>query len=131
MPPFPRTAHTDGGIDLPPSEPSPVSIGQALREATDMQTWLPEPARLSEVTERLLRYIGETAPAVEAAAGARPVDCLVRRAALAAVQEARQRVEVGPGNGYASAIAFARGLGKAAGELLHQQRRLQRNGGGR
>ncbi|WP_268830235.1 DUF6415 family natural product biosynthesis protein [Streptomyces roseoverticillatus] len=130
MPPFPRTAHTGGIAAYALSEPSPVSIGQALREATDMQTWLPAPPRLSEVTERLLGYIRETATAVEAAAGARPADCLLRRAALAAVQEARQRAEVGPGNGYASAITFARSLGKAAGELLHQQRRLEREGGG-
>ncbi|GGX84425.1 DUF6415 family natural product biosynthesis protein [Streptomyces hiroshimensis] len=126
MPPFPHTAQTGGGITFTPAEPSPVSIGQALREATAMETWLPAPSRLSEVTERLLGYIRETAPAVEAAAGRRPVACPVRRAAVAAVQEARHRAGGGPGNGYASAITFARGLGKAAGDLMHQQRRLQR-----
>ncbi|MBF6044221.1 hypothetical protein GO001_03165 [Streptomyces sp. NRRL B-1677] len=129
MPPFPRTAPTGGETTLTPSKPSPVSIGQAIREATDMETWLPAPPRLSEVTDRLLGYIRETAAAVEAAAGDRPVDCVVRRAALAAVQEARRRAEDGPGNGYTSAIAFARGLGKAAGNLLHQERRLEREGG--
>ncbi|MET9416755.1 DUF6415 family natural product biosynthesis protein [Streptomyces klenkii] len=66
---------------------------------------------------------------MEAAAGGRPAGCLVRRAALAAVQEARRRAEDGPGNGYASAIAFAQDLGKAAGNLLHQERRLEREGG--
>ncbi|MEV4504721.1 DUF6415 family natural product biosynthesis protein [Streptomyces klenkii] len=129
MPPFPRTAQTGGGIMLTPTESSPVSIGQALREATDMETWLPAPPRLSEVTDRLLGYIREAGAAVEAAAEDRPAGCLVRRAALAAVQEARRRAEDGPGNGYASAIAFARGLGKAAGNLLHQERRLEREGG--
>ncbi|MFC5145593.1 DUF6415 family natural product biosynthesis protein [Streptomyces aureoversilis] len=128
MPPFPRTAHTPGEITLAPSEPSPVSIGQALREATAMETWLPAPSRLSEVTERLLGYIRETVPAVEAAAGRRPVECPVRRSAFVAVQEARHRAGGGPGDGYASAISFARGLGKAAGDLMHQQRRLQREG---
>ncbi|CAM5441638.1 DUF6415 family natural product biosynthesis protein [Streptomyces abikoensis] len=130
MPPYPRTAHVGGGAGIVPGT-SPVSIGQALREATDMQTWLPTPPRLGEVTDRLLDYIRVTAPAVEAAALARPVECTVRKAALATVEEARQRSAVGPGNGYASAIAFARSLGKAAGELLHQERRLQRQGGGR
>ncbi|MFF7728498.1 DUF6415 family natural product biosynthesis protein [Streptomyces sp. NPDC008001] len=91
-----------------------------------MQMWLPAPPRLREVTDELLDYIRVTAPVVEAAARARPGDCLDRRAALAAVEEARQRAEAGPGNGYASAISFARSLGKAAGDLLHQQRRLQR-----
>ncbi|QLE73479.1 hypothetical protein FGW37_19490 [Streptomyces rectiverticillatus] len=129
MPPFPRTARTGGAIGLTPSERSPVSIGQALREATAMETWLPAPPRLSEVTERLLGYIRETVPAVEAAAGRRPVECPVRRSAFAAVQEALYRCGAGPGNGYASAITFARSLGKAAGDLMHQQRRLQRDGG--
>ncbi|MCQ8769147.1 DUF6415 family natural product biosynthesis protein [Streptomyces telluris] len=128
MPPFPHTARTGGGVTLTPSEPSPVSIGQALREATAMETWLPAPSRLGEVTERLLGYIRETGPAVEAAASRRPAECPVRRSAFAAVEEARHRSGVGPGNGYASAITFARGLGKAAGDLMHQQRRLQREG---
>ncbi|MFE5870782.1 DUF6415 family natural product biosynthesis protein [Streptomyces roseifaciens] len=128
MPPFPHTARPGGGVTLTPSEPSPVSIGQALREATAMETWLPAPSRLSEVTERLLGYIRETVPAVEAAAGRRSVECPVRRSALAAVGEARHRSGDGPGNGYASAISFARGLGKATGDLMHQQRRLQREG---
>ncbi|MGK5549486.1 DUF6415 family natural product biosynthesis protein [Streptomyces sp. URMC 127] len=130
MPPYPRTAHVGGGAGILP-ESSPVSIGQALREATDMQTWLPAPSRLGEVTDRLLDYIRATAPTVEAAARARPGDCPVRRVALTVVEEARERSAAGPGNGYASAIAFARSLGKAAGELLHQERRLQRQSGAR
>ncbi|MBZ6476824.1 DUF6415 family natural product biosynthesis protein [Streptomyces griseocarneus] len=40
-------------------------------------------------------------------------------------REARHRLGLGPGDGYASAITFARSLGRAAEDLLHHERRLR------
>ncbi len=128
MPPFPRTGNTGGGLTFKPSQTAP-GIEAAIHETTATERWLPAPGRVRALTTRLCAFVNATAFDVEAAAARRPVGDPVRKEALAAVREARHRLRGGPGNGYVSAISFARGLGRTAEDLLRHQRELQSKGG--
>ncbi|MFF7730576.1 DUF6415 family natural product biosynthesis protein [Streptomyces sp. NPDC008001] len=113
MPPFPRTAHTGGGLayTLPP--PAATGIDATIRDAVAMDRWLPAPTRVSAIADRLRAYIGDVTKALE---GDNREDVLV------AVREARHRVGLGTGDGYTSAITYTRGLGLAAQELRRFER---------
>ncbi|MEV6670509.1 DUF6415 family natural product biosynthesis protein [Streptomyces sp. NPDC051162] len=123
MPPFPRTSHLGGGH----TRPDETVIEDVIREANAMQRLLAPPGRLTWLTACLRRFIAATADDVEAAATARPVGDPVRLEALVVVREARYRLRLGPGDGYVSAIACVRSLGRAAEALRHEQRRLRRD----
>ncbi|GAA0340413.1 DUF6415 family natural product biosynthesis protein [Streptomyces blastmyceticus] len=130
MPYFPYTAYTGGGLTYvrppaPLAAEAPTAIEDVVREATAMDRWLPAPSRVRDLTDRLRDFIGQAAPALEAAAGQRDANDPARRDALAAAKEARYRLRIGPGNGYASAITFARSLGRAAETLLQCRRQLE------
>ncbi|GGX78306.1 DUF6415 family natural product biosynthesis protein [Streptomyces hiroshimensis] len=123
MPLCPYTGHTGGGLTfvVPPSAAAGRTldgIDAVIRDAIAMDRWLPAPSRVSAITDRLRVYIAEAASALEAGAGA-------GEETLATVREARHRLGLGPGDGYASAITFARGLGLAAKDLLSLQRGLK------
>ncbi|MFI1797826.1 DUF6415 family natural product biosynthesis protein [Streptomyces sp. NPDC020379] len=122
MPPFPHTSHLGGGL----TPPDDTVIDDVIREANAMQRLLAPPGRLTWLTACLRRFITTTAADVETAATARPVGDPVRLEALAVVREARYRLRLGPGDGYVSAIACVRSLGRAAEALRHEQRRLRR-----
>ncbi|MEU4210156.1 DUF6415 family natural product biosynthesis protein [Streptomyces sp. NPDC026206] len=134
MPPFTRTGNTAGGITFRPQQPPPATpmalIEDAIREATATERWLPAPSQVRALTNRLRAFISAAAYEVEAAAAGRPVGDPFRDDALAAAREARHRLGLGPGDGYVSAISFARGLARSAEELRHHQRQLQPKGGG-
>ncbi|MFI1969612.1 DUF6415 family natural product biosynthesis protein [Streptomyces cinnamoneus] len=68
---------------------------------------------MRSLTGRLRAYVLEKAYDLELAAGALPPSHRGRCDALAAVHEARYRLGLGPGDGYASAITYARSLGRA------------------
>ncbi|KJY42147.1 hypothetical protein VR41_09060 [Streptomyces sp. NRRL B-1568] len=123
MPLCPYTGHTGGG--LPSTTPQTDPIEDVIRLATATDRWLPAPGHLRGITDRLQVYIRATTQIVEAAVSDRPSDDPLRKEALAAVAEARYRLRIGPGNGYSSAIIFARSLGRAAEELYRH-----RHGGG-
>ncbi|MEU1815370.1 DUF6415 family natural product biosynthesis protein [Streptomyces roseifaciens] len=125
MPPFPRTAQTGGGLTyvLPPT--GGAGIEKVIRDAIAMDRWLPAPSRVAELADRLRSYLGAAVPAVEGAVQGRPVDDPVRVEVLATAAEARHRLGLGPGDGYASAITFARGLGLVARDLLRLQEGLR------
>ncbi|MEU5049591.1 DUF6415 family natural product biosynthesis protein [Streptomyces sp. NPDC021096] len=123
MPPCPYTGNTGGGISFKPPQAAP-GIEAAIHETTATERWLPAPGRVRALTTRLCAFINATAFDVEAAANRRPVGDPLRKDALAAVREARHRLRGGPGNGYVSAISFARGLGRTAEDLLRHQREL-------
>ncbi|MGW2187517.1 DUF6415 family natural product biosynthesis protein [Streptomyces sp. NPDC001719] len=122
MPPFPHTAH----LGEKPTRSEETVIEDVIREANAMDRLLAPPGRLTWLTARLRRFIGATADAVEATASARPAGDPVRLEALTVVREARYRLRLGPGDGYVSAIACVRSLGRAAEALRHEQRRLRR-----
>ncbi|MEW2031484.1 DUF6415 family natural product biosynthesis protein [Streptomyces roseifaciens] len=125
MPPFPRTAHTGGGLTyaLPPA--GGTVLDSVIRDAIAMDRWLPAPSRMAELADRLRACIEAVVPAVEGAVQGRPVDDPVRVEVLATAAEARHRLGLGPGDGYASAITFARGLGLVARDLLRLQEGLR------
>lgn len=128
MPPFPRTGNTGGGLIAKQPQSAP-GIEAVIHETTAKERWLPVPGRVRALTNRLCAFVNATAFDVEAAAARRPVGDPVRTAALAAVREARHRLRGGPGNGYVSAISFARGLGRTAEDLLRHRKELQPKGG--
>ncbi|RLU78114.1 hypothetical protein CTZ27_37975 [Streptomyces griseocarneus] len=123
---FPHTGMVYEPPQGPTPEPEVPHIEDVIREvvAMDSRTF-PSPARLGRLTRRLRRFIRVAAADVEAEAGKRDVGDPVRVEALAAVREAGHRVGLGPGDGYASAVTYARSLGRGAEELLRQQRRLR------
>ncbi|MFI9309782.1 DUF6415 family natural product biosynthesis protein [Streptomyces triculaminicus] len=129
MPFFPRTANSGPAL-TGRAGPRPwvgrESIEDVIREAAGTGSWLPDTRRVRAVTARLRVFVQERAYDVEVAARGRAVGDPVRGPALAAVREARYRLGLGPGDGYASAITFARSLGRAAEDLLHHERRLRR-----
>ncbi len=125
MPPFARTANTGGGYpyarpEADPVAPKRLAIEEVIRETTAMDRWLPAPSRIRTLSGRLRAYITVTASAVEAAVSDRPLDDPIRKDALAVVKEARHRLGLGVGDGYASAITCARSLGRGAEALLQQ-----------
>ncbi|MCC3770550.1 DUF6415 family natural product biosynthesis protein [Streptomyces sp. UNOC14_S4] len=126
MPVFPHT----GLAYVPPqgtaARPEAPRIEDVIREAVAMDNrTCPATGRLGWLTRHLRRFISVAVVDVEAEAGKRPVDDPVRVEALAAVREAGHKVGLGPGDGYASAVTYARSLGRGAEELLRQQRRLR------
>ncbi|WP_344119455.1 DUF6415 family natural product biosynthesis protein [Streptomyces blastmyceticus] len=129
MPVFPHTGHTGGGLTYVQPSSEVTRVGQAaiedvIREATAMHQLLPSFGRVMAQTDRLRDFIEATAPEVEATARELPETDPVRLAALAAVKEARYRLGLGPGDGYDSAVTWARSLGRAADELIHHERQL-------
>ncbi|MCF3103512.1 hypothetical protein IPZ58_18265 [Streptomyces roseoverticillatus] len=116
MPPYPRTAHTGGGLTyaLPPAKGT--GIDAAIRAAIAMDRWLPAPSQVEAITQRLRAYIAEATTALEGD---------TREEALATVREARHRLGLGSGDGYTSAITYARGLGLVAKELRDLRRGLK------
>ncbi|CAM5510391.1 DUF6415 family natural product biosynthesis protein [Streptomyces abikoensis] len=116
MPPFPRTAQTGGGLTyVLPSSPAVGGIEGVIRAAVAMDRWLPAPSQVSTITNRLRAYIGGATAALESD---------TREEATAAVREARHRLGLGPGDGYASAVTYARSLGLVAKELRDLRRGL-------
>ncbi|RLV08181.1 hypothetical protein CTZ27_04965 [Streptomyces griseocarneus] len=126
MPVFPHTALAYVPPQGTAAQPEVPCIEDVIREvvAMDSRTF-PAPGRVGWLTRHLRRFISAAVADVEVEAGKRPVDDPVRVEALAAVREAGHRVGLGPGDGYASAITYARSLGRGAEELLRQQRRLR------
>ncbi|GAA2717340.1 MULTISPECIES: DUF6415 family natural product biosynthesis protein [Streptomyces] len=120
MPPFPFTGHT-GGAAIRTDTANIRTIAELINETTATERWLPAPARVRTLTARLRVFVDRTAADVETAAGQRPAGDPVRTEALIAVREARHRLGLGAGAGYASAITFARSLGRVAEELLRHQ----------
>ncbi|QLE72498.1 hypothetical protein FGW37_13630 [Streptomyces rectiverticillatus] len=130
MPLCPYTGHTGGGLTYVPPPTAAAGAGPdvvdaVIRDAIAMDRWLPAPSRVAELTERLRAYIGAAVPVVEGAVQGRPVDDSVRVEVLATAAEARHRLGLGPGNGYASAITYARSLGLVARDLLRLQQGLR------
>ncbi|MFI9203522.1 DUF6415 family natural product biosynthesis protein [Streptomyces sp. NPDC053048] len=121
---FPRTANC--GAPLTSKPPRPLEpIEAVISEAIAMERSLPAPARVRTLTARLNAYLRGLAYDVEIDAYMRSAGDPVRSGALGAVREARHRLGLGPGDGYASAVTFARSLGRAAEDLLHHQRLLR------
>ncbi|MGK5546767.1 DUF6415 family natural product biosynthesis protein [Streptomyces sp. URMC 127] len=116
MPPYPRTAHTGGGLTYGLHPAEGTGVDAAIRDAIAMNRWLPAPSRVEAVTQQLRAYIGEATAALEGD---------TREEAVAVVREARHRVRLGAGDGYTSAITYARGLGLVAKELRDLRRGLR------
>ncbi|MEV4740988.1 DUF6415 family natural product biosynthesis protein [Streptomyces sp. NPDC049555] len=123
MPPFPFTGHS-GGAAIRTDAANIRTINELINETTTNERWLPAPARVRTLTARLRVFVDRTAAEVEAAAVRLPAGDAVRAEALLAVREARHRLGLGAGAGYASAITFARSLGRVAEELLRHQRAM-------
>ncbi|WKU45331.1 DUF6415 family natural product biosynthesis protein [Streptomyces sp. VNUA116] len=113
MPPYPRTAHTGGGLTYVLPSAGGAGVDAVIRAAIAMDRWLPAPSQVEAITQRLRDYIGEACSALEKDP---------REEALAAVREAWHRLGLGPGDGYTSAVTYARGLGLVAKELRDLRR---------
>ncbi|MGW2596576.1 DUF6415 family natural product biosynthesis protein [Streptomyces klenkii] len=116
MPPFPRTARNGGGISCVLPSVQRTGIEAVIRDAIAMDRWLPAPSRVGEITHQLRAYIADAVTALD-------VD--TREEALATVREARHRLGLGPGDGYTSAVTYARALGLVAKELRDLRRGLK------
>ncbi|MEH6375338.1 DUF6415 family natural product biosynthesis protein [Streptomyces sp. KLMMK] len=118
MPLCPYTGHTGGGLTYALPSTEGAGIEKVIRDAIAMDRWLPAPSRVSAISDRLRVYIAEAASALEAGADA-------GEEVLATVREARHRLGLGPGDGYTSAITYARSLGLVAKDLLRLQQGLR------